>query len=39
MSGLDKIKDRILQEAEEQAAEKIKEAEEEAGVIKSEAVR
>jgi len=39
MSGLDKIKDRILQEAEEQAAEKIKEAEDEAGVIKSEAVR
>lgn len=39
MSGLDKIKDRILQEAQEQAEEKIKEAEEKAGEIKSEAVR
>lgn len=39
MSGLDKIKDRILQEAQEQADEKIRNAEEKASVIKSEAVR
>ncbi|MBR3146698.1 MAG: V-type ATP synthase subunit E [Eubacterium sp.] len=39
MSGLEKIRDRILHEAEETAAEKMQEAEAEARNIKSEAVR
>lgn len=39
MSGLEKIRDRILRDAEETAAEKMKEAEDKAGEIKSEAVR
>ena len=39
MSGLEKIRDRILQDAENTAAERMKAAEAEARVIKSEAVR
>ena len=39
MTGLEKIRDRILEEANAKADEKIKAAEEEAGGIKSEAVR
>lgn len=39
MSGLEKIRDRILREAEEAAAEKMHEAEDKASEIKSEAVR
>ena len=39
MSGLEKIRDRILKDAEEAAAEKMREAEEKASKIKSEAVR
>lgn len=39
MSGLEKIRDRIIQDANETADEKIKEAEDKASAIKSEAVR
>lgn len=39
MSGLEKIRDRIIQDAKDAAGEKIKEAEEKASEIKSEAVR
>ena len=39
MSGLEKIRDRILQDAEKTAAARMGAAEEEARVIKSEAVR
>lgn len=39
MSGLDKIKDRILSDAEKKASEKMEEAGKEAETIKSEAVR
>ena len=39
MSGLEKIRDRIIRDAEDTAAEKMKEAEEKARGIKSEAVR
>ncbi len=39
MSGLEKIRDRILEEASEKADEKMKEAEDKASEIKSEAVR
>ena len=39
MSGLEKIRDRILQDAEDTAAARVEAAEAEARVIKSEAVR
>lgn len=39
MSGLEKIRDRILHDAEDTAAERLEAAEAEARVIKSEAVR
>ena len=39
MSGLEKIRDRILHDAQETADERMKAAEDKASVIKSEAVR